>query len=109
MTVRIGELRHRVTLQILSLASDGGGGGVVSWQPLSEVWAAVEPVSTRPDARGGQTKLPVSYRVTVRYQAIFLAARRIHFKDKLLSVISFVNVDEVDRFIQFTTVEDLSA
>lgn len=107
MTALIGELRHRVTLQVLSLASDSGGGGTISWQPLSEVWASVEPLSARPDVQGERTVRPVTYRIIVRYLAVLMAARRIIFKDKRLSVISLVNIDESDRFIEFTAVEDL--
>jgi SPP1 family predicted phage head-tail adaptor len=40
----IGELRTRLTLESPSRADDGGGGAIVTWETVAEVWAAVRPV-----------------------------------------------------------------
>jgi SPP1 family predicted phage head-tail adaptor len=41
---RIGELRHRLTLEAPVEAPDGAGGFARTWTPLGEIWAAIEPL-----------------------------------------------------------------
>ena len=41
--VTIGDLRHRVEIQVMARTSDGGGGAAIVWTALGEVWAAIWP------------------------------------------------------------------
>ena len=43
----IGKLRHRISLQSVTLTSDGAGGSTESWAEVAELWAAIEPASAR--------------------------------------------------------------
>jgi SPP1 family predicted phage head-tail adaptor len=40
----IGELRTRLTLESPSRTDDGGGGAIVTWETVAQVWAAVRPL-----------------------------------------------------------------
>lgn len=39
--VRVSDLRHRVTIEEVMRASDGGGGFDVTWNEVAVVWAAI--------------------------------------------------------------------
>lgn len=41
--VRIGDLKHRVAIERALRAGDGGGGAIVTWERVGEVWAAIWP------------------------------------------------------------------
>lgn len=65
----VGNLRHRITIQSLSLTEDGQGGSSQSWADLATVWAQVEPVSTRERLYAEQIEYQRTHKVVIRYLA----------------------------------------
>jgi SPP1 family predicted phage head-tail adaptor len=47
MAITAGSLRHRVTIQQLTISQDAFGGIVEAWTDLKTVWADISPLSGR--------------------------------------------------------------
>jgi SPP1 family predicted phage head-tail adaptor len=43
--MRIAALRDRLILEQPARTPDGGGGAVLAWEPVAELWAGVRPLS----------------------------------------------------------------
>jgi hypothetical protein len=89
--MNVGELRHRVAvLNPSAPVSDGAGGFSVEWSSASpgEVWAKVEPSSSRTAERLAGLKLEASYShvVTVRYHAEITARTRLTLGARVFAV-----------------------
>jgi len=64
--VKIGALRHRITIQSLLLAPDGQGGNTEVWTDLCEIWADVQPVSSNERLYARQLQYTRSHKVIIR-------------------------------------------
>jgi SPP1 family predicted phage head-tail adaptor len=61
-----GALRHRVTVQALTLVEDGSGGHVEDYRDVREVWANVTPLSSGQRIAAMANQLVVTHRVRLR-------------------------------------------
>lgn len=75
MTERPILLRHRLTLEARADIPDLGGGRDVTWVPIGEHHAAVQPSSGTESYDGSQQAQRVTHRVTVRCAPHGAAAR----------------------------------
>jgi len=66
--VKIGELRHRVTIQEKVVTVDAYGGEVITWSTVATVWAAVEPLWGREFLEGRRQENEISTRIRIRYR-----------------------------------------
>jgi len=66
--MRPGKLRNRVVLEEAARVSDGGGGAEVVWSPLASLWAAIEPVSGREQARYEGIEATLTHKITLRFR-----------------------------------------
>lgn len=74
-----GKLRHRVSIERLSLVQDATTGAVVeTWAEIAKVWAAVEPLSAREFVQSAAGQSEVTARITIRTRDIQATDRIIH-------------------------------
>lgn len=74
-----GKLRHRVSIERLSLVQDATTGAVVeTWTEIAKVWAAVEPLSAREFVQSAAGQSEVTARITIRTRDIQATDRIIH-------------------------------
>lgn len=74
-----GKLRHRVSIERLSLVQDATTGAVVeTWAEIAKVWAAVEPLSAREFVQSASGQSEVTARITIRTRDILATDRIIH-------------------------------
>ncbi len=64
----IGRLKKRLTLQQNIATPDGGGGFNQNWQDVAEVFAHIQPLSSRIDSRFDGKKTSNSHRITIPYR-----------------------------------------
>jgi SPP1 family predicted phage head-tail adaptor len=64
--IRLGRLRHRVTILAPVEADDGAGGVVRSWSAAGEAWAAIEPVSAAARYAAAEAGQTVTHRIVMR-------------------------------------------
>ncbi|MEL6289398.1 MAG: phage head closure protein [Pseudomonadota bacterium] len=99
MKAALSDLRHRVTIEARSVLPDGAGGQIESWVPGEEVWAAVVPLSGVEALRQDRIATTVTHRVRVRYRSDLDAAKRLRMGDRVLEILSVIDVDERHRWI----------
>ena len=66
--MRIGDLRHRVTIEKKIVTIDAYGDEVVSWAEVATVWAAAEPLSGREFLEGRRQENEINHRIRIRYR-----------------------------------------
>lgn len=91
--MRIGRLRHRVTIEQKSVTRSAIGEEVVSWVAFATVWAEVAPLRGREFFAAQQTQSSVDYKVTMRYLAGVTREMRIVWDGLPLDIVSVIDVE----------------
>jgi SPP1 family predicted phage head-tail adaptor len=98
-------MRHRVTIQSVSRASDGQGGFTETWADGATVWASVEQTKAWEKFQAMQEQTPVVWAVTLRYRADVTTASRLKYGTRILWVKEVINVSEDDAFLAIQAIE----
>ncbi len=106
--LRIGELRHRLSIQAERATSDGGGGMSDPWTDpvtVATVWGKVEPLSIGQGAGGerlhaAQIQDRLSHRIVIRHRTGITAAMRVMFGARAFNIRAVIDVDERGRFLE---------
>src|SRR5512143_2305375 len=67
--MRIGKLRHRVTIEQVAETQDADGAGLETWSTYATVQASIEPISGREYFAAQSTQADVTHRIVLRYMA----------------------------------------
>lgn len=90
----VARLRHRVRLEATVRTATSGGAALVTWLPVAELWASVEPITgserVDADARAGR----LTHSVTLRYRSDVTTAHRFVFGTRILDIRSVRDLDE---------------
>jgi SPP1 family predicted phage head-tail adaptor len=109
MDVNIGSLNKRVNLQYPTKVSDGMGGFSVTWVPLvQDTWAAIWPVSANEVIEANSTSMVVTHRIRIRHRSALDASWRIKFGDKYYAIISVVNPNMANKYLDIMAKEKAS-
>jgi SPP1 family predicted phage head-tail adaptor len=68
MPVAIGKMTKWITLQQKSSTADATGQPQESWSDLCQVWAAIEPLSTKEAFAARQAEVIATHKVTIWYR-----------------------------------------
>ena len=79
--MKIGSLRHRVTIESQTTTQDAYGGEVITWSEVATVWAAVEPLSGREFMDGRRQEAEINTRIRIRYRSGLLPGMRVTWGD----------------------------
>jgi len=92
--MRIGPLRHRVTLQQRATGVDPYGQPVDTWQDVATVWAQVEDLRGREFLEAKQAPgSEVTTRIRMRYRDGVTPDMRAVHKDRVLQVVAVLDPD----------------
>jgi SPP1 family predicted phage head-tail adaptor len=111
--MRAGDLRHRVTFQARSIATDTFGAQSTIWSDVATVWAEVSPLSGRELLAAQQINVEISHLITIRYQHQFagpkaVAAMRITYSDRIFNIHSSIDPEERRKALVLTASEGLN-
>ena len=95
----IGALRHRVVLEAETRTPDGGGGAVLAWAPVTEVWAAVRPLTGGESVVAEAVAGRVTHLVTIRFRSDVEPAMRFRLGTRVLAIAAAFDLDERRRFL----------
>jgi SPP1 family predicted phage head-tail adaptor len=98
--MKAGSLRHRVTLQQLTISQGTSGDLVEAWGDVATLWAAVEPLSGREYWQAQQVAAETSIRVRIRYRDGLDTTMRVIYGTKTLEILSIVDPEERHRELQ---------
>lgn len=94
--LKIGKLKHRVTLQEYTATRDSYGAELEAWVDIATVWASVEPLTGREYFQTQQINAEISTKVTIRFKAGVTAKMRLIYNDRVFEIISVINTEEKD-------------
>lgn len=103
--VNIGELRHRITFQSLSLTGDGQGGSLTSWTNFKTVWAKLKPISGRERNFAQRIEDVYTHEITIRKLDGITTTMRISFQNRIFQVKSIQPIDEERFWMKILTEE----
>jgi SPP1 family predicted phage head-tail adaptor len=103
----VGALRHRIRLEQPTRLADGGGGAVVTWTPVADLWASIKPTSGREALVADQVAGRVSHEIHVRYRADIVPAMRFSLGTRTFEIIAAIDVEERRRQLRCLCREEL--
>src|SRR5688572_17575405 len=75
--MRIAALRDRLILEQPARTPDGGGGAVLAWEPVAELWAGVRPLSGEERLAHDQVAGRLTHAVWLRHRSGVVPAMRL--------------------------------
>jgi SPP1 family predicted phage head-tail adaptor len=108
---RIGELRHRLSIQAERATSDGGGGLSDPWADpvtVATVWGKVEPLTGGERLHATQIQDRLSHRVVIRHRAGVTAAMRVVFGTRAFNIRAVIDMGERGRFLELLCEEGVA-
>lgn len=85
--MKIGDLRHRITLQAPTDYQDEYGQPMRTWTTYATVWAQVSASGMGESISGAQLSASESYAILCRYNASIKTNHRILFGEKVLNIV----------------------
>lgn len=93
MGLGAGQFDQRVTLQAKSVTRSAIGEEIVTWEPVAELWARVEPIRGREWFAAAQMQDATDHRVTIRYRAGVTRDMRVVWRGEPLDIVSVIDVN----------------
>lgn len=95
--MKIGKLRHRITLQEYTSSRDSFGAEVETWSDTATVWASIEPLSGREYFAAQQVNAEISTKITLRYRSSVKPTMRVLYEGRVYEILSVINAGERNR------------
>lgn len=106
--MRLGPLRHRVTIQFEEQQSDGAGGYLPLLRDLDTVWASIQPISGNEALVARQLQDTVTHKVVMRYRAGVTAAMCLKFGTRMFNIREVRNLDERNHTLELRCEEGVA-
>lgn len=98
-----GQLRERVTLQAQTPSLSDQGDPAYAWSNVAaDLYARVEPMSSKEDAVGDRLAAVGMYEVTLRWRSGVSNSMRFLWRDRFLAIRGIMNKDERRMFLTCT-------
>lgn len=98
--MRAGNLRHKITIQKPTEASDGIGGMTTTWGTFKSVRAAIWPLRGTEYIAAMQVTSEISHKIRIRYLDNVTSKMRIKFGTRYFDIQSIINPDERDIYLE---------
>lgn len=96
--MKIGTLRHKITIQEPTESEDPVTGEIVTtWEDFAEVWAEVLPLVGREYWAAKTVNAETTGKIRIRYLADITPKMRIMLEDRIFNITGIVNVEEKNR------------
>ncbi len=94
MSLKCGQLRHRVDLRQKTENRDSSGQANAEYSTYATVWAKITPVSGRETEHADQISAETSHKVLIRYNSKVGKDQRVIFGTRILEIESVINPNE---------------
>jgi SPP1 family predicted phage head-tail adaptor len=98
--VKIGKLRHRITIEQVDETQDAGGEMLGNWSVYAIVQASIQPISGREYFAAQSTQADVTHRINLRHLTGVTPKMRVKYGSRIFDILSVINVDERNRELQ---------
>jgi SPP1 family predicted phage head-tail adaptor len=93
----IGDLDQRLTLESPSRTPDGGGGAIVTWSEVGQLWAAVAATTGDERLRAEQVAGRVTHTVVIRHRGDVVPAMRFRAGTRVLDIVAVLEAEQRRR------------
>ena len=100
-----GELRHRITIQILETVVNENGFEVEEWMDFKTLWASIKNLHGREYFEAAAVQKENTVKFTIRYFDGIDTSMKILFKDKHYNITSIDNIRYENKFIEIKALE----
>ena len=97
--MRIGDLKHRITIQAPTRVPDGMGNTDNTWTDRATIYAAIWPVSAKEQIASMGLVLTMTHRIRIRYRSDIKSDWRLKYKNSLFNIVSIVNPNMENRML----------
>lgn len=98
--MKIGDLRHRITLQKYTETTDEEGFSTQEWQDIATVWASVENLYGREYWQAAAIQAENTVKFIIRYRNDISNDMRIKFQGQHYEIISTDNIKYKNEYIE---------
>ncbi|MFR1377883.1 MAG: phage head closure protein [Clostridium neonatale] len=96
----IGDLKHRITFQVLVIENNKNGFEEEIWEEYKTVWASVSNLSGREYYQAAAIQAEKTVKFIIRYITDIETDMRILFNDKQFNITSIDNMKYVNKYIE---------
>ncbi|MGG3737255.1 phage head closure protein [Aeribacillus pallidus] len=96
--MKIGNLRHRITVQTATKTPDSMGGGQKTWTDAFSCWAHVRPLNGERRYQAMQVKRELSHEIVMRYRSDITVYNRIVYNGRVFEIDS-IYPDELNTML----------
>jgi len=105
--MRIGPLRHKVSIEQVTVVRDERGETTESWVEFKAARAAIYPKTGAETFDLHQENNVITHEIITRYQSGFNPKMRVNFNARLFDIEWIVNIAERNKTLKFGCVEQL--
>jgi SPP1 family predicted phage head-tail adaptor len=103
--VTIGDLRHRVQIEIAARTGDGGGGAVLTWTAVADVWAAIWTRSSDETFEADRTAGRATHDIWIRHRGGVKPEMRVRLGVRVFDILGVIDVEDRGRWLKCPAVE----
>lgn len=103
---RIGALRHRLVLERLERAADGGGGAAETWLTEAALWAAIRPLGGHERMAADKVAGRLSHEITIRFRTGVTPEMRFRADTRIFHIDAVMDVRERRAWLRCLCTED---
>ena len=103
--VKIGDLRHRVQIESASRVGDGGGGAVVTWTNIAEVWAAIWTRTSDETFEHDRAAGRATHDIWIRHRAGVKPEMRIRSGSRAFDILGVIDIEDRGRWLKLPALE----
>jgi SPP1 family predicted phage head-tail adaptor len=105
--VKIGKLRHPITIEQVAETQDPDGSVIETWSTYANAQAAFEPISGREYFAAQTTQADVTHRISLRYVSGVVPKMRVKYGTRTFDILSVINTNERNRELQLMCRESI--
>ncbi|MGC6407561.1 phage head closure protein [Bisgaard Taxon 45] len=105
--MNIGKLRHRITLQKQVNTLNEYGATVTKWGKVATIWAEIKPLAGREYFSAQQVQSEITTQIFIRYLPGVLPTMRVKFGSRFFEIISVINANERNIYLQLMCKEKI--
>lgn len=98
-------LNKLVQIERQATQQDSAGQQKQVWTELAQTWASIRPLSSRQYYAASGERSEVTHEIIMRHGVDIQSRDRIVYGDRVFDVLTPVNVDERDRYLNCRSVE----
>lgn len=96
----IGQLRHRIIVEVLTLTGDGQGGSTESWATFATIWARIIPAFRAERQFMGQIQHQRTHKILMRFYPGIISSMRINYQGRYFQIHADFKPDERNFWLQ---------